>query len=159
MLNYHSRLIEMMVEHKIDVKNLMESIIENAQNWDSETLSSAKGYVEILQSFDFNFFLKLFSIILPQATIIFEILQKKFFDISYCSKKIDDFIVYLNTVRLSFDDIWSQLEIINNEIQPQIHHRSKRQRFNQVSGDKKTNYRRLFFEIIDVIINKTKERF
>jgi len=75
--------------------------------------------------------------------------KKKIFDISYCSKKIDDFI---------FDDIWSQLEIINNEIQPQIHH-SKRQRFNQVSGDTKTNYRRLFFEIIDVIINKTKERF
>ncbi|XP_060855035.1 zinc finger MYM-type protein 1-like [Metopolophium dirhodum] len=156
--NYNSRLIEMMVEHKLDVINLMESIIENAQNWDSETLSSAKRYVEILQSFDFNFFLKLFSIILPQATIIFEILQKKIFDISYCSKKIDDFIVYLNTVRSSFDDIWSQLEIINNEIQPQIH-RSKRQRFNQVSGDPKTNYRRLFFEIIDVIINKTKERF
>lgn len=156
--NYNSRLIEMMVEHKLDVINLMESIIENAQNWDSETLSSARGYVEILQSFDFNFFLKLFSIILPQATIIFEILQKKIFDISYCSKKIDDFIVYLNTVRSSFDDIWSQLETINNEIQPQIH-RSKRQRFNQVSGDTKTNYRRLFFEIIDVIINKTKERF
>lgn len=88
-----------MVEHKLDVINLMKSIIENGQNWDSETLSSAKGYVEILQSFDFNFFLKLFSIILPQAIIIFKILQKKMFDISYCSKKIDDFIVYLNTVR------------------------------------------------------------
>lgn len=69
----------MMVEHKLGVINLIESIIENAQNWDSETLSSAKGYVEILQSFDFNFFLKLFSIILPQAKIIFEILQKKNF--------------------------------------------------------------------------------
>jgi hypothetical protein len=57
----------------------MESIIENSHNWDSETLSSAKEYVAILQSFNFNFFLKLFSIILPQATIIFEILQKKSF--------------------------------------------------------------------------------
>jgi hypothetical protein len=74
-------------------------------------------------------------------------------------KKIDDFIVYLNTVRSSFDDIWSQLEIINNEVvQPQTHC-LKRQRFNQVSGDKKINYRRLFFEIIDVIINKVEERF
>jgi hypothetical protein len=100
-------------------------------------LSSAKGYVAILQSFDFNFFFKLFSIILPQATIIFELLQKKVFENSYCSKKIDDFIVYLNTVRSNFDDTWSQLEIINNEVvQPQTH-RSKRQRFNQVSGNKK----------------------
>lgn len=76
--NYNSRLIEMMVEHKLDVINLMESILENAQNWDSETLYSAKGYVKILRSFDFNFFLKKFSIILPQATIIFDILQKIF---------------------------------------------------------------------------------
>lgn len=66
-----------MVEHKQDVINLMEFIIENAQNWDSDILSSAKEYVEILQHFYFNFFLKIFSIILPQATIIFEILQKK----------------------------------------------------------------------------------
>jgi len=157
--NYNSRIVEMMVDHKVDVIDLMESIIDNAQSWDSETWSSAKGYVEILQSFDFNFFLKLFSIILPQATNIFKNLQQKCFDISYCSKEIDEFIAYLNNVRSNFDDIWSQLKIINNEIlQPQTR-RSKRKRFNQVSGDKKTYYRRLFFEIIDVIISKIKERF
>ncbi|KAE9535632.1 hypothetical protein AGLY_007533 [Aphis glycines] len=157
--NYNSRIIEMMVEHKVDVINLMESIIDNAESWDSETWASAKGYVDILQSFDFNFFLKLFSIILPQATNIFKNVQQNFFDISYCSKEIDDFIVYLNNVRSNFDDIWSQLEIINNEIlQPQTR-RLKRKRFNQVSGDKRTYYRQLFFEIIDVIINKIKERF
>jgi len=53
--NYNNCLIEMMVEHRLDVINLMESIVEN-----SETLSSAKEYVEIIQSFDFNFFLNYF---------------------------------------------------------------------------------------------------
>lgn len=34
--NYNSRLIEMKIEHKLDVKNQMESLIENTQNWDSD---------------------------------------------------------------------------------------------------------------------------
>ncbi|KAL4084088.1 hypothetical protein QTP88_029404 [Uroleucon formosanum] len=36
---------------------------------------------------------------------------------------------------------------------------SKRQRVAEVSVDRKTNYRRLYFEIIDVLISKTNERF
>jgi hypothetical protein len=67
-----------MIEHKLDVINLIESIIENGQNWDSEIKSFAKKYVEILQSFDFNFCIELFSIILLQTMIIFEILQNLF---------------------------------------------------------------------------------
>jgi len=48
------------------------------------------------------------------------------------------------------------IEIISNKSQ-HLTHRWKRQRADHVSGDKNTNYRRIFFEMIDVINDKTKQ--
>ncbi|KAL4131731.1 hypothetical protein QTP88_009004 [Uroleucon formosanum] len=154
--NYNSRLVEMMSEYKQEVLNLMGTIIENGEKWDSETLSCARGFFQTIQDFDFNFFLLIFGDILPQATILFNILQTKIFDVTYCNTKILDFVNHLKNIRNNFDQIWSKSEQYSNTEMPL---RSKRLRITEVSEDKKTNYRRLFFEIIDVLITKINERF
>lgn len=153
--NYNSRLIEMMSEYREEVLNLMNSIVENGEKWDSETLLCAKGFCQTIQDFDFNFFLIIFGNILPQATILFNIIQTKIFDVTYCNKKIFDFLNHLKNMKNDFDRVWLKSEQYHTDIPS----RSKRQRVAEVSVDRKTNYRRLYFEIIDVLISKTNERF
>ncbi|KAL4084030.1 hypothetical protein QTP88_029346 [Uroleucon formosanum] len=46
--NYNSRLVEMMSEYKQEVLNLMGTIIENGEKWDSETLSCARGFFQTI---------------------------------------------------------------------------------------------------------------
>uniref|UniRef100_A0A2S2Q8C6 Zinc finger MYM-type protein 1 n=1 Tax=Sipha flava TaxID=143950 RepID=A0A2S2Q8C6_9HEMI len=144
--NYNSRLIEMMSEYKEEVLNLMISIVENGEKWDSETLLCAKGFCQTIQDFDFNFFLLIFGNILPQATILFNKIQTKIFD----------FLNHLKNMKNDFECIWLKSEQYHTDLPL----RSKRQRVTQVSAvDRKTNYRRLYFEIIDVLISKTNEKF
>jgi len=144
-----------MSEYKQEVLNLMDTIIEHGEKWDSETLSCARGFFQTIQDFDFNFFLLIFDDILPQATILFNILQTKIFDVTYCNIKFLDFANHKN-MRNNFDQIWSKSEQYLNTEMPL---KSKRLRITEVSEDKKTNYRRLFFEIIDVLVTKINERF
>jgi len=153
--NYNSRLIEMMSEYREEVLNLMNSIVENGEKWDSETLLCAKGFCQTIQDFDFNFFFIIFGNILPQATILFNIIQTKIFDVTYCNKKIFDFLNHLKNMKNDFDRVWLKSEQYHTDLPL----RSKRQRVAEVSVDRKTNYRRLYFEIIDVLISKTNERF
>lgn len=145
--NYNSRLIEMMTEYKEEILNLMYSIVENANKWDSETLLCARGFCQTIQDFDFNFFLLIFGNILPRATILFNIMQTKIFDVTYCNEKIVDFVNHLKMMRNDFDRTWEKSEnyIINSETPS----RSKRQKVTEVLVDKKTKYRRLYLEIID----------
>lgn len=153
--NYNSRLIEMMSEYREEVLNLMNSIVENGEKWDSETLLCAKGFCHTIQDFDFNFLLIIFGNILPRATILFNIIQTKIFDVTYCNKKIFDFLNHLKNMKNDFDRVWLKSEQYHTDLPL----RSKRQRVAEVSVDRKTNYQRLYFEIIDVLISKTNERF
>ncbi|KAL4132165.1 hypothetical protein QTP88_009372 [Uroleucon formosanum] len=114
--NYNSRLIEMMSEYREEVLNLMNSIVENGEKWDSETLLCAKGFCQTIQDFDFNFFLIIFGNILPQATILFNIIQIKIFDVTYCNKKIFDFLNYLKNMKNDFDRVWLKSEQYHTDI-------------------------------------------
>jgi len=86
-----------MVEYKKEIKQLMLSIVENADKWDTESLTCARGFCLTLEDFDFNFNLIIFGKILPLARNLFDILQKKVFDISFCTQKIDEFKKQLKT--------------------------------------------------------------
>lgn len=153
--NYNSRLIEMMSEYREEVLNLMNSIVENGENGIVKHYCALKDFVKQFKIFDFNFFFIIFGNILPQATILFNIIQTKIFDVTYCNKKIFDFLNHLKNMKNDFDRVWLKSE----QYHTYLPLRSKRQRVAEVSVDRKTNYRRLYFEIIDVLISKTNERF
>jgi len=91
-----------MVEHKTEIKELMQSIVENTDKWDTESLICARGFCLTLEDFDFNFNLIIFGKILPLARYLFDILQKEVFDISYCTQKINEFKKQLNEYRQKF---------------------------------------------------------
>ena len=75
--NYNSRLINIMVEHKKEINRLMQSIIENANKWDAESIICDRDFCLILEDFDFNFNLIIFGKILPLSKYLFDALQNK----------------------------------------------------------------------------------
>lgn len=153
--NYQSRLVETVHHHKVDIENLFISMIENDNEWDSETVSSARGFLTLLRDFDFNFFLKFFASIFPLSDNLFQVLQTKACDIVYCNKKIDDFKTHLKHLRMQFESFWSE----SLSEFPKTYS-LKRNRIESMEGeDKKLTYKRLFLEIVDVLTVHIHERF
>ena len=153
--NSNSRLVETVNYHYDDLLNFMTFIIDNADNWEGETICSARGLYSILQDFDFNFFLNVFSLIFPQLDILFNILQKKIFDIGFCDKKIEGFLSHLSNLRDDFDSVWNKCKCKGQNDLPR-----KRIRIDTIPGEeKKDSYKRLFYEVIDVIRSSMENRF
>jgi hypothetical protein len=48
-------------EYREGIGNLLVSIIETPEEWEVETISSARGLLSLLRNFNFNFMLKTFS--------------------------------------------------------------------------------------------------
>lgn len=159
--NYNSRLVETVFENKRNILQLLECIIDNGEKWDADTYSSARGFYATFQDLSFNFLIHFFSVIFPFSDSLFEVMQKKGYDIGYCSHRIEQFLKHLEKLREGFDDFWAKFEgdfgrmaDLENSSQPK-----KRQRTDSVSSDPKTCYRRLYFEIIDTIKTKINQRF
>ena len=157
--NYNSRLLETVYEYRKEINNVLKSMSENADKWDTETVITAAGLISKLQDFNFNFLLVIFSLIFPHSDTLFQVLQKKAFDINFCVSKIENFTAHLTRLREDFDSIWDKTEMaishIDNDLLP-----SKRRKLETISGqDNKMSYRRLFFEIIDVIKSNVSHRF
>ncbi|KAL4126763.1 hypothetical protein QTP88_010972 [Uroleucon formosanum] len=131
-------------EYKCDENKLV------AQTYDGAAVMSGTHN----EDFDFNFNLIIFGKILPSAR---SLLQKKVFDISYCTQKINEFKKRLKEYRLKFDLVWNEVNDLERD--KEVPSKSKRSRMVQVSVDRKSNYKRLFYEIIDTILIKIDERF
>ncbi|KAJ4426223.1 hypothetical protein ANN_27034 [Periplaneta americana] len=160
--NYSSRFLETVYEYKIELRDLFVSINENSDKWDSDTIIFAAGLLSKLQDFDFNFLLVVFASIFPHSDALFQVLQKKILDISFCIKSIDNFTAHLTRLREDFDSIWCKTEIVTSQLESDLlpTNRTKRARLENVSGDdRKSLYRRLFFEIIDVMNANINHRF
>jgi hypothetical protein len=76
---------------KNELITLFKSVIENKDEWDGQTRTSAMGYYRTLQSIDSSFLFKVFASVFPKSDSLFNILQKKMFDISFCKQKINEF--------------------------------------------------------------------
>jgi hypothetical protein len=107
--NCQSRLLETVQYNKTVTDNLFIYIIENDNEWDSETVSSVRGFLTLLRDLDFNFFLGMFSSIFPHSDSLFQILQSKTCDIVHCNKKIKDFKTHLRQFGLNFDSFWNEI--------------------------------------------------
>jgi hypothetical protein len=67
------------------------------------------GYYQTLQSFDFSFLLKVFASVFQKSDSLFNILQKKVFDVSFYKQKINEFKKDLTALRESLDsEVWHQ---------------------------------------------------
>ena len=121
--------------------------MENTSGWDDATLSQASGLLQYLNSFLFCFLTGIFNKILEQSTILYKVLQNRKTDFSYGVSKVKDFGTFLSDLRSNqgFENIFSfALEIVG---QPTSR------------SDKKVNYKQLYFQIIDNLVQMLEDRF
>lgn len=129
--------------------------MDDVDVWDSDTRMSACGFLTYMEKKEFKFLLSLFSTIFPKSDALFNILQNKSLDISYCSRKIDVFKNEIMALRLSFQKIWDETNATDDSLAPPP---PKRQRVDFVV-DQETSYRALYNDIIDNITVRIRERF
>jgi hypothetical protein len=63
-------------------------------NWTGEEVSTASGFAHFLCKLDTKFLI-VFNKIFAFSDVLFDILQTKCMDISYCTKKVNEFYITL----------------------------------------------------------------
>ncbi|KAJ4430232.1 hypothetical protein ANN_22444 [Periplaneta americana] len=108
--------------------------------------STVLEVLSTVHDFDFNVLLNVFYSIFPQADILFQVLQKKAFDIEFCSKQVEKFSSHLTKLREDFESIWDKVSYNSDKPVP-----SKRLRIDAISGESRSmSYKRIFLEVIDI---------
>ena len=127
-------------------------MLDNASDWDSETVALARGYFYFLSEFETTFFLQVFSRIFAYTDILYNILQTKHLDILYCANKVQETRQLILNERENFDALWTDINKMNDHSQDL----SRKRKRMENDADK---CRRLYFQIIDNITVQITERF
>lgn len=154
---YNARIVNVVFEHKKDLTELFTNMLNNPSDWDAETINCARGYLNTMQDFKFNFLLTVFSELFPFSDILFECLQKRNSDINLCNKKISEYNEIVNEKRNEFEIFWQKTNAV---IPYEANIPSSRTTREKTDIDApKIIYRKLFYEIIDNISMQLKCRF
>ena len=137
-----------------NLKNALQSILDNSEKWDEDTLCQADNMLAKLNDFTFMFFINCFQDILSQAGKLFDILQCKQLDLKRGQTKINDFISNVEGYRNDehHQNILRETAVVTeqeNVTAPP----AKRVRGVQI------DYKRTYFEIINHILMSLRERF
>ncbi|KAF3840258.1 hypothetical protein F7725_018975, partial [Dissostichus mawsoni] len=81
---FHSRLVCTVAEKTRELREVFEHIVDHHTEFDDETVHCSDGYITLLTSFDFSFWLKTFHAIFSYSDVVFQILQNKGFDMQFC---------------------------------------------------------------------------
>lgn len=159
--SYNGRLVETVFEYRLPLIDFFQKIVDNRQDWDNETVVCSTGYLNMLErETDFNLLLLIFSKIFPFCDNLFNVLQCKMNDINFCVRKIQEFKSIVLSKREHCDAFWQEfenLEILSNE--PEIKRTRTADTVDNQKIDKKTQARKLFYEIIDNISAHIDDRF
>lgn len=153
--NFKSRLVKTVWEYYDILIELFQLILEQS-NWDKDTTRDAKGYLNFLVNFENIILLAIFSKIFEKTEILFKILQTKASDTIYCSKKVTEFCELFQSWRSDddFDGLYNTAKDKNSNVEPILQQRR--------SDETLTHYdllRRLYFQILDNVIEQLKFRF
>lgn len=151
--NYNGRLVETLYEHRVDLIAMFEGMLEDPDRWDADELLAARGFLHFLQDFTSNFLLAILSVLFALTDAVFQTIQTKTNDITYCLQSISGLKENLRTKRDEFPRFWEKAkEMSPNEPG------STRMRLADVGGVE-ASYRKLFYEIIDNVSQQIDARF
>ncbi|XP_077293750.1 zinc finger MYM-type protein 1-like [Arctopsyche grandis] len=148
--NYNSKILNMILEYQTELMEIFNQIINDEDEWDTDAVINAEVLHRYLKEFEFNFNLHLFSAIFNSANFLFEILQKKTFDISYCVSEIKKFVKYLDNKKDDFDSLWNKVITKNF---------NRKRKYAECEEDVKTTYKLHYSEILETLSVNTTNRF
>ena len=106
--NFTSRITKTVFKHRTQLIEFFESILDNSDCWDSDTLLKLEGFFRFLHKFETIWLLKVFSKLFTYTDVLYNVLQSKMYDVLYCANKIEEFLRDLQHERgHRFDKIWS----------------------------------------------------
>ena len=154
--NFTSRITKTVFKHRTQLIELFESILDNSDCWDSDTLIKSEGFLRFLNKFETIWLLEVFSKLFSYMDVLYNVLQSKMYEVLYCAEKIEEFLRDLQHERNhGFDGIWSStVECEDNAISER-----ERERRNSNESDTKTYCSALFSAIIDNMSEQIKTRY
>ena len=153
--NFKSRMVKTVWEYYNLLMEVFQLILEQS-NWDKDTTRDDKGYLNFLVSFENIILLAIFCKIFEKTDILFKILQTKASDTIYCCKKVSEFCELFQSWRSDndFDDLCNTAKGKNLNVEPVY-----KQRRSEETPTAYVFYRRLYFQILDTVIEQLKFRF
>lgn len=133
--NSNNKLVSVVSAVREDLMKLFENVMNDPDMWDSSTRASARGFLYHIRDFEFNFLLKTFEKIFPHATLLFDTVQKKNFDIQLASTKLEKFKTFLNKFRGEFEENYNQVLNEYESVPTNDGIKTKRRRENFSDGD------------------------
>lgn len=153
--NFSSRLVHTVKEHRGELLQFFESVLDNTDNWDSDAVVKSQGFLAFLNNFKTIFLLEIFSKLFSYTDVLYNLLQTRNYDVVYCSKNIKEISEQLQFDREhSFDIFWKSSMAQNCDTY--CKQRVKRHHSDETEMD---IYRRLYFEIVDHILCEIEQRF
>lgn len=145
---YHSRIVNVISNCQPDIISTLNFILENPNDWDSDSLSLADSFVLKLEEFLFCFILNSVSEIFSRTDVLFNLLQNRLVDINTAKAEISSFELWVSVEYAGKFDIIFE----NVHVEPQ----NTRLRCTE---DMKTRCKRIFFEIKDRVLNEVNSRY
>ncbi|CAK6953275.1 zinc finger MYM-type protein 1-like [Scomber scombrus] len=143
--NFNTRLVCTVHEKRAELVDLFQHILDQAEDFDRETVHCASGHLAQLKSFDFCFFLFSFTGIFDIADVLFGILQSKTLDMQFCLARIADCV---EREREKFNEIFDKTAQAAG--QPSALCRKT---------DVHAHYRQLHAAVVDNILAQIRNRF
>lgn len=157
--NFKSRAIKTLFDNRTSLIEVFDNIIENLNEWDDISIRESSGFKKNLTDFDFMFLLSTFNLIFTYTDPVFSIIQTKLFDITYCNERILSLLSTLKTFRANDDcflNIYSNVQKLSDLC---THNTRRKTNIINDNEDILLTKKRVFFEILDVLINQIEVRF
>lgn len=152
--NFTSRLVNTVAENRDRLMETFTNII-NHPSMDDESIRMADGFNAKLEDFEFMFLLFTFEQIFAHTDVVFDILQKKAMDISFCKNRVNRLLQTIEELRSEqvFDRIFSKTTDVTED--PAQHSRRRR----QGNEDPREVYKRLYDSIHVSVKSQIEQRF
>lgn len=154
--NFTSRSVFTVFSNKNKLIEVFDHILSHDDfKHDQQTLRESIGLKNFLTDPHFIFLLHTFNFIFNHTDVVFSILQNKSTDIAYAKKRLISLVNTLQDFRsneIHFNDLYNKF-FEDEESLP------KKRKTTLNVPDLKQNYKQLFVEIIDTIINQLNIRF
>lgn len=149
----NSKILKTVVENWDGLKEVFEEIKINPGT-DSTSIRQCGGFLNDMNDFEFSFLALVFYDIFSLTDVLYDVLQKKCLDISYCAAKIRSTYDLINSKR---NEEYCNKIFRNAKVRSNCNH--KRQHAQLSDEDIFFKYKSLFYEIVDNILSQINTRF